>query len=202
MARPTKPKDVKPKAMEPVQDLPPAPRGEASPLMNLVVMALVIVLSTSLSTAAAVYFVMPLVLDQVIGKPPVEGEHEEESEEVEKVLVGPVLEEFTVNLRDPGGSRYLRAQLSISVTAEDPKFEKLQGEALHKWEEAFHAEMTHYKPAIRDIIISALTKRTAEELSTPIGKQHLKEEIQRNVDGLFHGKRRVIRVNLENFIIQ
>jgi flagellar FliL protein len=118
--------------------------------------------------------------------------------------IGPVLEldEFTVNLKDPGGQRYLRATLSISVTAEDPKFEKLSGEALKKWEEEFHGEMSHYVPAIRDICITAMTKRNASELSTAMGKEALKEEIQKAVDGLFHGSHKVIRVNLENFIIQ
>lgn len=205
MARPTKPKDVKPKALEPVPETS-AKGGGGAPGMNMIVMALIIVLCTTLSTAASMYFLAPMIIKPLIGQGAAHGgEGEGEGEGEHLPSVGPILEldEFTVNLKDTDGvQRYLRAKISLTVTAEDPNFDKLHGEALHKWEEAFHIEMGHYVPAVRDVCISALTRRTAAELSTLQGKQELKEEIKRNVDGLFHGKRRVIRVNLENFIIQ
>jgi flagellar basal body-associated protein FliL len=118
--------------------------------------------------------------------------------------VGPVLalDEFTVNLKDADRERYLRASISLTVTANDPKFGKLAGEEAKKWEEEFHIEMGPYVPAVRDLIISALTKRTAAELSTAVGKEEVKDEVKKGVDALFHGDRKVIRVNLENFIIQ
>lgn len=213
MARPTEAKDAKGKAPEASgSDTPSAAEGGPS-LINLIIMAIVIIIGSSAASAASIYFLAPMVIKPMLAElKPAEGEeggaeaeagHGEGSEHAE-ALVGPVvdLEEFTVNLKDSDGERYLRADLSVSVTAEDPKFEELEGEAMHKWEEAFHAEMGHYVPAIRDICIAALTSRTSTELSTEQGKEQLKEEIKRNVDAVFHGKRKVIRVNLENFIIQ
>lgn len=208
MARPTKSKEAKPKAtVEAEQSEAEAPRKDLSASMNLIITILVIVLSTSLSTSAAIYFIAPLVIKPILGELKIGGGEEgEESEEgSEKFpLIGPVidLEEFTVNLKDPEGNRYLRADFSLTVTTEDPAFGKLSGEALVKWHEEFHHEMAPYVPPIRDIIIASLTKRTAGELSSAIGKQQLKDEIKQNVDALFHNEHKVIRVNLENFIIQ
>ncbi len=215
MARPTKSKDVKPKALEPVADKGSSnsvPNEESSSPMNMIIIAVIIVVCTAISSAASVYFLAPMVIQPLLaqskgGEHGEEGEgegHGEEGGGHKMPTVGPVidLEEFTVNLKDPGGQRYLRADLSITVTAGDPNFEKLSGEAMHAWEENFHAQMGHYVPAIRDIVITALTKRTAAELSTAMGKEQIKEEIKKNTDGVFHGKHQVIRVNFENFIIQ
>lgn len=217
MARQTEAKDAKGKAPEAGGgDAKPAAPAEGGPsLINLIIMAIVIIIGSSAASAASIYFLAPMVIKPMLAEmKPAEGEeggeggaegegHEAEGEGAH-ALVGPVidLEEFTVNLKDAEGERYLRADLSVSVTAEDPKFEELAGEELHKWEEGFHAEMGHYVPAIRDICIAALTSRTSTELSTEQGKEQLKEEIKRNTDAVFHGKRKVIRVNLENFIIQ
>jgi len=215
MARQTEAKDAKGKAPEASGgDTKPAAPAEGGPsLINLIIMAIVIIIGSSVASAASIYFLAPMVIKPMLAEmKPAEGEGEEgggeESAEGEgegaHALVGPVidLEEFTVNLKDAEGEPYWRADLSVSVTAEDPKFEELAGEELHKWEEGFHAEMGHYVPAIRDICIAALTSRTSTELSTEQGKEQLKEEIKRNTDAVFHGKRKVIRVNLENFIIQ
>lgn len=208
MARPTKSKDAKPKALEPVQAETKGSSGSFMPPINMIILSLLIMLGTSLSTIGAIYFVAPIVLkpllEQTMAVKSPEEVEEDEEEGPHLPSIGPVvdLEEFTVNLKDPGGNRYLRADFSLTVTAEDPQFEKLSGEALHKWHEAFNLEMSHYVPGVRDIIIAALTRRTSGELSSALGKQQLKDEIKNNVDGLFHGKRKVIRVNLENFIIQ
>lgn len=232
MARPTEAKDIKPKADEPEAEqgekksfTMPAPNAN---LVNLITTAVLIVLCTTASSAASMYFLAPLVLKPLLSQtaapaPKVEGEEgeaaegegeeeaaaedeggAEEGEEAHLPTVGPVvdLEEFTVNLKDTKTPRYLRADVSLTVTAEDPAFEKLEGEAMHKWEEGFHVQMGHYVPAIRDIVISSLTKRTAADLSSAQGKELFKEEVKKQVDGVFHGKRHVIRVNLENFIIQ
>jgi flagellar basal body-associated protein FliL len=210
MARPTKPKDVKPKALEPVSD-PGGGGKQSSSGMNMIVMALVIVLCTTLCTAASILAIYEFYLKGQIASlvPKGEGEEGEEGGEEggEKLpTIGPVvdLDEFTVNLKETegGAQHYLRATISLTVTSDDPNFETLEGEALHKWEEGFHMQMAHYVPAIRDICISALTKRTSTELSTLQGKQEFKDEIKRNVDGIFHDRHKVIRVNLENFIIQ
>ena len=68
--------------------------------------------------------------------------------------------------------------------------------------EAIIAEMERYKPAIRDAIISVLSNKTSDELSTPTGKEIAKEEILAMVNNIFEGKREVMRVSFGQFIIQ
>ena len=64
------------------------------------------------------------------------------------------------------------------------------------------AEMERYKPAIRDAIISVLSNKTSDELSTPTGKEIAKEEIQQMVNSIFEGQRETMRVSFGQFIIQ
>lgn len=227
MARPTKQKEMKGKPAEGAEA--PKEAGEKSAsgnnmMANLVMpllTALVVGVVSSVISGAAVYFITPIVMAPIIEKQLAvalglevpeeeaaaegeEGAAEGEEGEAEEPTFGPVidLDEFTVNLSDADKPRYLRAELSITITANDENFGKLEGEAAHKWEEEFHHEIAHFVPAIRDIVISSLTKHTAAELSTPEGKEAVKEEIKTKVDEAFHEEHQVISVNIENFIIQ
>lgn len=221
MARPTKSKDMKGKPLEAVEGGGaagaaggPGGGGSGGPSMVvLLAVALVVILGSAGASIASVFFVMPMVMqpmmDQVAaaaakGGGGGHGSGHGEAGGGESAQVGPVvdLEEFTVNLNDPSGDRYLRADFSITVTTDDKAFGELSGEGLKKWEEEFHMEMAHYVPAIRDIVISALTQRTSEDLATEEGKEAVKKDIKAKVDKLLHGHHEVIRVNIENFIIQ
>ena len=64
------------------------------------------------------------------------------------------------------------------------------------------AEMERYKPAIRDAVISVLSNKTSDELSTPTGKELSKEEILEMVNNIFEGEREALRVSFGQFIIQ
>ena len=64
------------------------------------------------------------------------------------------------------------------------------------------AVMERYKPAIRDSIITVLSNKTSDELSTPTGKEIAKEEILEMVNNIFEGQREVMRVSFGQFIIQ
>jgi flagellar basal body-associated protein FliL len=216
MAKPAKSKDLKD---EPAPASPEGQSVESKPevKMNIIVIALLIIVSTAVSSAASMYFLAPIVLKPLLAtlapaaggeeagaEGEASGEEGEGKAEEKKNLVGPVidLEEFTVNLKDAGTPRYLRAKMSLNVTTEDPNFTKATGEAAKKWEEEFHGEMAHFVPAMRDIFIENLTKRSSTDLATEMGKQQFKDEVKKSIDGLFHGEHKVISVNLENFIIQ
>ena len=62
--------------------------------------------------------------------------------------------------------------------------------------------MERYKPAIRDAVISVLSNKTSDELSSPTGKEIAKEEILEMVNNVFDGQREVMRVSFGQFIIQ
>ena len=63
------------------------------------------------------------------------------------------------------------------------------------------AAMERYKPSIKDAIISVLSGKTSDELSTPTGKEIAKEEIREAINNIFEGQREVMRVSFGQFII-
>jgi flagellar basal body-associated protein FliL len=120
-----------------------------------------------------------------------------------------------MNLSDVESRRYLKANVAIEITnpepaehAPEPKKES-GGHGGHG-ESApppdpnakIIAEMEQYKPAIRDAIITVLTSKTSDELSTTAGKELAKQQIAESVNGIFDGEREVIRVSFGQFIMQ
>lgn len=126
------------------------------------------------------------------------------------------LGEFILNLSDPNSKRYLKVNvaLELSRAATDPPLDEKsggggstghggggEGEKVSPLE-IIQKEMEQYKPAIRDAVISVLSSKTAEELSSLSGKELAKEQIKAAVDPLFGGEREVLRVSFGTFIIQ
>ena len=76
--------------------------------------------------------------------------------------VGPMypLDQFLVNLLSETGSRYLKMEINLELSAE-----------------TLTPEIDQKKPLLRDIIIRILTSRTYEDVSTAKGKERLKDEI-------------------------
>lgn len=81
---------------------------------------------------------------------------------------GPIFaipESFVVNLMGQNGRRY--AKTSISLEMSSPELQK---------------EITTKLPLIKDTIIRTLSSKTFEEISTPKGKDKLKEEITQELN--------------------
>ncbi|WP_457597028.1 flagellar basal body-associated protein FliL [Hydrogenimonas sp.] len=76
--------------------------------------------------------------------------------------IGPMypLDKFTVNLMSENGRRFLVAKLNLEEDSEE-----------------LTPELDKKTPLIRDIIISILSSKTVEEITTAKGKEKLKEEI-------------------------
>jgi flagellar basal body-associated protein FliL len=68
--------------------------------------------------------------------------------------------------------------------------------------DAFKNKMAQFIPAMRDIINTALMKRTAAQLSTTEGVETLKDEIKEQINQILPTEYRVVRVNFQDFIIQ
>jgi flagellar basal body-associated protein FliL len=140
------------------------------------------------------------------------------------------LDEFTVNLKkDPAlrGTQYLRSKMNLSVIVPEaescsPKKEA-SGEHGEKpaeggehgatpavpvdlakaCNEAFVQKMTPFVPTLRDIVNTALMKRSAAQIGTLEGQELLKDEMSQemnNILGTHHYQ--VVRVNFEEFIVQ
>ena len=138
----------------------------------------------------------------------------EEDVKVEGILLD--LGEFILNLADSNARRYLKAGVAMELSKTQEEIEaaalaasaKPSGGHGHGAAEAVDpnalivAEMERYKPAIRDAIISVLSSKTSDELSTPTGKEIAKEEILEIVNSVFEGQREVMRVSFGQFVIQ
>jgi len=113
-------------------------------------------------------------------------EKKKSHKKVDDLTVGPMypLDKFTVNLLSQNGSRYLVAK--IDLEQENPEMTP---------------ELDSKVSLIRDIIISILSSKTVEEISTPKGKEKLKEEINNQINKYLEDGE-VKRIYFTNFIIQ
>jgi len=137
------------------------------------------------------------------------GDEEGDEQKQEGILLD--LGDFILNLADTNARRYLKIGVAIELSkteaeiaaiAEPPKASGHGESAAPDPTAAIIAEMDRYKPAIRDAVISVLSNKTSDELSTPTGKEIAKEEILEMVNGIFEGQREVMRVSFGQFIIQ
>lgn len=141
-------------------------------------------------------------------------QNETTEEQLDKPEKGIVLDlgDFTMNLSDIDPRRYLKANVAIEITNPEPSAQTEEekksgghgghGETAPDPKAAIVAEMEQYKPAIRDAVITVLTSKTSDELSTTAGKELAKQQIAESVNGIFDGEREVIRVSFGQFIMQ
>ncbi|WP_457598336.1 flagellar basal body-associated protein FliL [Hydrogenimonas sp.] len=83
------------------------------------------------------------------------------------MTVGPMypLDKFTVNLMSENGRRYLVAKMNLEEDGEE-----------------LTPELDKKTPLIRDIVISILSSKTVEEITTAKGKAKLKDEIMAQIN--------------------
>jgi flagellar basal body-associated protein FliL len=69
--------------------------------------------------------------------------------------------------------------------------------------EAFVGKMATYIPTLRDIVNTALMKRSAAQIGTLEGQELLKDEMSQEMNNILAGHHyQVVRVNFEEFIVQ
>ncbi len=102
-----------------------------------------------------------------------------------RVLQKPVtLPQFTVNLADPPGNRYLKIGMDVEFNTPDAAT-TIQNESAR----------------VRDAIILLLSSKTVRELSSPEGKVILKNEVAGRLNQVL-GSAQVVRVYFTDFVIQ
>ncbi|MGE5404766.1 MAG: flagellar basal body-associated protein FliL [Candidatus Saccharibacteria bacterium] len=106
------------------------------------------------------YLIAKSILSPLLPKD--EKKTEEKANEVGTLVA---LGEFTVNLDDPSGQRFLKATIELEVT--DPK---MAGEGL-----------TEYKPIIRDQINTILASKTVADMDVR-NREELKKEIKNKIN--------------------
>jgi flagellar basal body-associated protein FliL len=143
MARPTKPKDLKPKVEGEAPAAPAAGGGGGGLDLKYIILVVVVVVASILGNVGSAYlmtsmFVIPEIGKLAHAKAPDDadhsGGHDGASTETPAHEVGMNLEldEFTVNLKaDPNmeGSQYLRAKMALSIKV--PEAENCYAKAHH-----------------------------------------------------------------------
>lgn len=100
--------------------------------------------------------------------------------------IGPMveMEDFTVNLLNENGKRYLRTKINLELDSED-----------------LMPEIDKKIPVLRDIIIQILASKQVEEITTKDGKERLKDELVKAVNrALIDGQ--IKNVYFTTFVIQ
>ena len=220
MAKPTSGKDVKPKDEE-IKTSSNKEGKQISTNMLLMINTLVLIVFFVIMTFIGNGIVKSTVQSEIAKVHPSEELIAEDGSEVTQEEKGILLDlgDFILNLADPATRRYLKVNVAIELTKTTAEIEAANtaanaaahgggGHGGHGAPApvdpmaAVIAEMEQYKPAIRDAVISVLSSKTSDELSTPTGKEIAKEEIQDMVSAVFNGAREVLRVNFAQFIIQ
>ena len=179
-------------------------------IINNVVMLIVIIIAM---------IIMYILLDSSFNKKlaklmPTDEEEIDETQDVKQEGILLDLGDFILNLADVTPRRYLKVGIAMELSKTEE--EVVTSEALAQTKPqgghgastpvdpnaSIISEMERYKPAIRDAVISVLSNKTSDELSTPTGKELAKEEITEMVNNVFEGQREVMRVSFGQFIIQ
>lgn len=107
---------------------------------------------------------------------------------VKKVEKGPVmsLDEFLVNLADPGSDHFLKVTIGLEL-------DKSKGKTAESLKEDV--------PAIRDAILTALSSQTRDKITPENGREKLKAQIKKNVNDAL-GEPDVQDVYFTNFVTQ
>ena len=179
-------------------------------LSNVVVIIFVVI------SMIIMYTLLDSSIDKKLARLLPDQETAEEGEGSDAPQQGILLDlgDFILNLADTTGRRYLKVGVAMELSKTE---EEIKAEAEPPAKSGGHgheaaaptdpnaaiiAEMERFKPAIRDAIISVLSNKTSDELSSPTGKELAKEEILEMVNNIFDGQREVIRVSFGQFIIQ
>lgn len=162
------------------------------------------------------YMVMENLLTQKMSKISLSQEELDEGEEEDEIERGIIVDlgDFILNLCDEAQKKYLKVNVAIEVSQKDTDFPKEEesakgghgghGEAPAAANpmDAIQTEMSQFKPAIRDAVITNLSSKTSAELSSAAGKELAKEQIANDINSILGGEREVLRVSFGQFIIQ
>lgn len=216
MVKSTQPRGIKPKT-----DEAQANEGKDSEELNgtkFIITNAVVTLLICIVFVASNYFIVQSSVGAIANKiaggevAATEGaDGTDASAEGDAVERGLILDlgEFILNLNDTKAKRYLKVDVAVELSKldTDPKEEAGGGggEGESKGPspmEVFAKEMDQFKPAIRDSVITVLSSKSAEEVSSAEGKDKAKDQIKEGINAVFGGEREVLRVSFGTFIIQ
>ncbi|HPS93719.1 MAG TPA: flagellar basal body-associated FliL family protein [Deltaproteobacteria bacterium] len=153
--------------------------------LKVIVIVLVVVLLLGGAAAGYFLFLSPKMKSEGEGPAAKETHQGKESAQAASAA-GPMkaLDPFIVNLSDADGSRYLKAVMQLELDNAE-----------------LDAEVTAKMPQVRDEILTLLSSKTYDDVSTVEGKRILKREIMGSVNRyLTTGQ--VVQVYFSDFVVQ
>ena len=161
-------------------------KGKKSPVLLIVIVVVAVLLIVAIALFA---FLLTGSEDQPQGGQAAKGQsmqREGAGRNPDMANIGPMVEmdDFTVNLLNENGKRYLRTKLNLELDSED-----------------LMPEIDKKKPIIRDIVIQVLASKQVEEITTKDGKERLKDELVKVINrALIDGQ--IKNIYFTTFVIQ
>ena len=170
--------------------------GASTPKWLLAVVAVLSVFSISAILAGAYFFTLGPGAVLLGGA---------QTHEQAKFEPGPMtdLGPFTVNLSPLDEKRYLRTSFTFAFATNDKAYTEGSQSKKEAWLEAFKEEIKEKQPIFKDVVVTSLSKKSAEQLSTPEGKESLKAELMTQMNDFLKKEELHIKdVYFTDFIIQ
>ena len=194
------------------------PEGKGAEFNKFLIISLVSTAVLCVVFAGVNYVVMENLLTQKISNIQLSQEELEEGESGEDEIQRGIivdLGDFILNLCDEAQKKYLKVNVAIEVSQKEGDFPKEEEQPKSSGGhghgaapapvdpmEAIQKEMSQFKPAIRDAVITNLSSKTSAELASAAGKELAKEQISNDINSILGGEREVLRVSFGQFIIQ
>ena len=126
----------------------------------------------------------------------------EEHEEVFAGFLYPVKEKV-VNLADPGAKRYLKVSLALQVPESPAAAAKRKAPPTPEDEKKFQEEFgQQFSAQVNDVLVNVLSAKRTDDLTTPEGKERLREELKGRINSFLPRDQKVTKIFLQDFVIQ
>jgi flagellar FliL protein len=157
------------------------------PIIGAAVAALVI-------GAGAAWFLKPA--------PPAQAPLEAQQEETFQGFLFPVKDKV-INLADPGAKRYLKITVALQVPESPAAAAKRKAPPTPEDEKAFQEEFNQkFNAQVNDVLISVLSAKKTDDISTTEGKERLREELKGRINSFLPRDQKVNKIFLTDFVIQ
>ncbi|MCE2928781.1 MAG: flagellar basal body-associated FliL family protein [Candidatus Caenarcaniphilales bacterium] len=111
--------------------------------------------------------------------------------------------DFVVNLADVSGSRFLKLSMTAKLYSENfEEYAHLEAEKKEAYHKQIEEEVGHNMAAIKDTVITTLSRKTSEEVVGYENKIALKEELKEQLNKVMHGEFKIYDIYFTDFIVQ
>lgn len=108
-----------------------------------------------------------------------------------------------VNLADTGAKRYLKVSLALQVPETPERAAKRKTPPTPDEQKKFEEEFSqHFNAQVNDVLVNVLSAKRTDDLSTPDGKERLREELKGRINSFLPRDQKVTKVYLLDFVIQ